>query len=202
MLMEFGLVFANDWFLIPFTLPAGTVAKIGGLAVTNVFGERTWITPAGVGSDQDWQRRSMFTLDIKREAELAADTSLLLLPSNPKIQEGDPLEEVYLVRDEMANMVWGIETKIPLLSGQAKTGREAAFELENHFKRIVAAEGPAPTIPTIENDAKIRYQLMNSVPENWIPFVPVHIWEITGRSNFSEHQCRGLSKGTHNLSKR
>ena len=65
LLMEFALVYANDWFLLPFTVPAGTIAKIAGMAVTNVFGERTWVEAAGRGSDEDWQRWSMFTLATK-----------------------------------------------------------------------------------------------------------------------------------------
>lgn len=175
MLMEFGLIYANDWFLVPFTLPAGTIAKVGGMAVTNVFGERTWIKAAGTGSDEDWQRWNMYALDTKGTEAVTADTSLLLLPTNPKIQESKPLEEASLIRDEMANMVWGIETQIPLASGQAKSGREAALELHSHYKRIIASEGTPPAIPTIANEATIRYQLLNSVPENWIPFIPVHI---------------------------
>ncbi|SFF10878.1 hypothetical protein [Nitrosomonas sp. Nm166] len=175
MLMEFGLIYANDWFLVPFTLPAGSLAKVRGMAVTNVFGERTWIQAAGTGNDEDWQRWSMFALDTKGSDAVTADTSLLLLPTNPKIQESKPLEEACLVRDEMANMVWAIETQVPLASGEAKSGREAALELHNHYKRIIAGEGPAPVVPTIENNATIRYQLLNSVPENWIPFIPVHV---------------------------
>ncbi|MEO6038996.1 MAG: hypothetical protein ABIQ93_11325, partial [Saprospiraceae bacterium] len=27
----------------------------------------------------------------------------------------------------------------------------------------------------LENEAKIRYEAMNSVPEHWIPFIPVHL---------------------------
>ena len=38
MLIEFALVYANDWFLVPFTMPAGGIANIRGLAVTNVSG--------------------------------------------------------------------------------------------------------------------------------------------------------------------
>lgn len=174
MLMEFGLVYANDWFLVPFTLPAGTIAKVRGMAVTNVFGERIWIKAAGTGDDEDWQRWNMYALDSKGMDDIAADTSLLLLPTSPKIQESKPLEEVNLTRDEMANMVWGVETTIPLASGQSKPGREAALELQNHYKRIIATEEAVPVPPPIANEAGIRYQLLSSVPENWIPFIPVH----------------------------
>ncbi len=175
LLMEFGLVFANDWFLVPFTLPAGAVARILGLAVTNVFGERTWIEGAGTGADDSWQRWSMFTLNTVKPGG-APDNRLLLLPVSLKTMEGPPIEEAMLVRDEMANMVWGIERTVPLLSGGGKLGSEAAIETLNYFRRLLsqAGGGTATTAP-IANDAAIQYQIMSSVPENWIPFVPVHV---------------------------
>jgi hypothetical protein len=47
----------------------------------------------------------------------------------------DRIEEVVLVRDEMANMVWGVEKVIPLPSGDPKPGAEASTEtLETHAK--------------------------------------------------------------------
>jgi hypothetical protein len=176
LLMEFGLVYANDWFLIPFTLPTGSISRIKGMAVTNVFGERFWIEAAGGGADDNWQRWSMFTLNVKNGTEQPADTSLLLLPTVPKIQESDPLEAVTLIRDEMANMVWGIETTVPLATGRSKSGHEAAIETRNFYQRLIEkgiADGTI-TVPSFEYKANIRYQVMNTVPENWIPFIPVH----------------------------
>lgn len=32
--MEFALVFANDWFVLPWTLPVDRVAEVKGIAVT------------------------------------------------------------------------------------------------------------------------------------------------------------------------
>jgi hypothetical protein len=177
LLIEFGLVYANDWFMIPMVLPAGTVAKVRGMAVTNVFGERFWIEAAGSGPDDAWQRWSMFGLNTKGDQGEAADTSLLLLPSTPKIQESEPLEAVLLLRDEVANMVWGVETTVPLPSGWSAPGGEAAVETRAYYQRLLAERlGGAPLPPPpLPNDATIRYQAMNEVPENWIPFIPVHV---------------------------
>src|SRR5215467_1456090 len=77
--LEFALVFSNDWFVIPYTLPSGSIATIRGFVVQNVFGERFWITPAGSAQDQLWQRWSMFTID--KVGGGPADTSLVLLPT-------------------------------------------------------------------------------------------------------------------------
>ena len=175
MLIEFGLVYANDWFLLPVTLPAGSLCDIKGLVVSNVFGERFWIEPAGQGRDEDPQRWTMYALYVAGHVNVPADLSLLVAPAVPKLLEGKPLEEVYLIRDEVANMVWGVETQIALPSGDIAPGRQAALELQRHYQSIVNIENGGGIPPaTREPVAAIRYQLMNSVPENWIPFIPVH----------------------------
>ena len=169
LLMEFGLVYANDWFLLPYTVPIGSALNIQGLAVTNTFGERFWIEPAGRGSDEAWQRWTMFALNIKGTADEPADLTLLVLPTVPKIQESSPLEEVAFIRDEMANMVWGIETVVPMAHGWSREGNIAAAELDAYLR--AALPPPAP----FEPKASFRYNIMTTVPENWIPFVPEHV---------------------------
>jgi hypothetical protein len=171
--MEFALVYANDWFVIPYTLPAGAIATIRGCVVTNVFGERFWIAAAGSGTEASWQRWSMFTIDARSAA--TADTSLLLLPTVAKIQEGAPTEDILLVRDEVANMVWGIENTVPLATGESKRGIEAARQtLAFREAQLAASLGGSPPAPPPAN-APIRYRVMSTVPENWIPFIPVHV---------------------------
>ncbi len=175
LLMEFGLIYANDWFLVPLTVPAGSVVTVKGLAVANVFGERTWIEPAGQGPEQSWQRWRMFTLATQGTGTTAADTSLVMLPTVGKTLEERLGEEVALVRDEVANMVWGIESLVPLATGAAKRGREAALELRAHLERIVQQEAETNPPPApFEFKAPVRYEIMNTVPEHWIPFIPVH----------------------------
>jgi hypothetical protein len=177
MLMEFGLVYANDWFLIPCELPVGAWAQVRGLAVTDVFGDRTWIEPAGRGADDDWQRWAMFNLSRRGQQEVAADTSLLVLPTAPKVQEGPLRDELLLVRDEMANMVWAVEKTITLPTGDNKPGAEAARELRAFYEAELLRRlgGTLPPPPAAAESAKVRYQVMTSVPEQWIPFVPVHV---------------------------
>lgn len=169
--LEFSLLYANDWFLIPQKLPAASISNIKGLVVTNCFGERTWIEPTGKGQDDDWNRWTMFTINRKGKDLKEADNSLILLPTVAKIQESEPTEQLIMIRDEIANMVWGIETEISLLSGDRKKGIEAARELKAFYNRLQ----PEIINQKPESLAAIRYQIMNSVPENWIPFIPVHL---------------------------
>ena len=172
LLIEFGLVYANDWYLLPVTLDAGSILEIKGLTIKNVFGEHLWINPAGRGLDDSPNRWTMYSLDVAGPERRAAELALMVVPSVPKIQEGQPIETVQLTRDEMANMVWGIETRVPLPSGESVAGLEAARDTSNYLKRLVGA--PAPTEPVVPA-ANLRYRVMSSVPENWIPFLPTHI---------------------------
>lgn len=177
MLMEFALVFANDWFVVPWTLPVGTLARVHGVAVTTVFGERLWVEPvAPPGAGSGWSEWSMFALSVHDAGPGAAapadvPAELALLPVAPKVQEGEPLEDVSLIRDEMANMVWAVEHQVPLPSGRPRSGSEAAHELRTYLQSLIGPPaGPAPP-PA----APIRYEVMSSVPEQWLPFIPVHV---------------------------
>lgn len=175
LLIEFGLIYANDWFLLPLQLPVGTVCQIKGLAVTNSFGERFWVEPAGKSRNSDWNRWSMFSLSVK-DSDVTRDNLSILIPSVPGIQEGPPLEEIYLIRDEVANMVWGIEKTIPMPDGGWMPGREAAREYSGYLQKLINQKIDSGVIAPEANDyaADIFYKTMNTVPENWIPFIPIH----------------------------
>jgi hypothetical protein len=172
--MEFALVFSNDWFVIPYTLPSGSVATVRAMVVNNVFGERFLVEAAGSGADSSWQRWNMFTITSRAQTAVPADNSLLLLPTLAKRHESPVTEEMLLVRDEVANMVWGVETTIPLPNGDTKRGLEAARQTRAYFEALLAASGATPPA-TLPSAAPIGYQVMSTVPENWIPFIPVHV---------------------------
>lgn len=169
--LEFALVYSNDWFVLPCTLDAGSVATVRGMAVTNVFGERTWIEPAGRGRDDDWQRWTMFNVSVKGFDDSEADRSLLLLPTVPKALESGPVEEVLLVHDEMANMAWAVEQTVPLPDGSSRPGSEAGLETRAFFQRVRGGDPPRAPFTT---EARSAYEAMTQVPEQWIPLIAVH----------------------------
>jgi hypothetical protein len=171
LLMEFALVYANDWLVLPYVLPVGRVAETKGIAVLDVFGERTWIEPVLEQPHKEWERWSMFTPAVDVEEAKPPPPRLLLLPTSPKVQESAPVEQIALVRDEMANMVWGLEKRILLPSGVSRPGNEAAREYRQYLQGLVALPGAPPP----EAKAAIQYRIMNTVPEQWIPFIPVHV---------------------------
>ena len=83
--MEFALVYANDWFVLPYVLPVGRVAEAKGIAVLNVFGERTWIEPIREQPNKKWQSWSMFTLAANSTEAKPPPPRLVLLPTSPKV---------------------------------------------------------------------------------------------------------------------
>jgi hypothetical protein len=163
------LIYGNDWTVVPYNLEVGTLADIKGIIVNDVFGVQTLIRPAGQGQRMDWQKWSMYNLSPTAGVD-TVDNRLLLPPSVAKVYESSPVEKVVLARDEVANLVWGVEEIIPGILGTGINGFEAGKALSSYF----ASREPERTPDRQPNEAKIRYVLGTSVPENWIPFIARH----------------------------
>jgi hypothetical protein len=161
MLAEFGLIYSNDWFMLPHPMDINTVCEIRGLLVDDTFGRHTFIRPAGRGRETAWQRWAMFHLTERDELQPATNR-FYLVPAVGKVLESAPLERVNFLRDEIANMVWGVESIVPSQTGQGMSGYET---LPN--------ETTEP-LTTDDEKVKIRYVLGTTVPKNWIPFIAVH----------------------------
>ena len=169
---EYALIYGNDWFVVPYTLPVGSLSKINGLLVTDVFGQKTFVEAAAQGETDDWASWGLFNLSIKKHSEVQneqCDTRLFLPPAIEKIHESEAIEEVLMLRDEMANMVWGIETMVNNLLNRGTDGHALA----NENRKLLHGEDELP-IEAVE-EALLKYTLSNEVPENWIPFIPVHV---------------------------
>lgn len=162
LLIEFGLTFANDWFLLPLTLPVGSVSEIQGLTVINNFGDNFWIesTERGGSRLSDWS--------VFRQTSETSNKKLFLCPSAIKVQESNPVEEIWFIRDEMANMVWGIEKIVPSSIGKGVQGGEYALQQRQYHEKLIGSA------EVHDFAADVYYRAMTDVPENWIPFIPVH----------------------------
>ena len=131
------------------------------------FGERLWIDAVDAGAETERSRFSLFTLSTK--SDRAPDPTLLVPANAPKVQEAAPFEDVMLIRDEMANMVWAIEKTVPAPRGVGLAGADAGRETRAYLQQFVIPSPSGMGDPL--NDVKIRYDLMTEVPEHWIPFV-------------------------------
>jgi hypothetical protein len=162
LLAEFGLIYSNDWFLLPYPVTVNSLCEIKGIMVTDVFGQDTIVHPAGRGKDDEWQRWAMFDhTDLNNSNNLT--NKLYMAPALTKSLQGKPLEQVNFLRDEMANLVWAVENTVPSQAGKGVSGNEMA----------ATNEPEQPFVPA--GEAAIRYVIGTTVPANWIPFVPVKI---------------------------
>lgn len=168
-LADFGLVYGNDWSLVPYTLEVGSLSEVQGVIIEDVFGVRTLVRSATNNSESERLRWGMYYLTSTEGKQI--DTRLFLPPSVSKIQESKPIEKVILMRDEMANMVWGVEDIIPCELSGGTNAYEAATHLENYLLSQATASIDTERLAT---DTEIRYKLGTREPENWTPFIPVH----------------------------
>jgi hypothetical protein len=150
MLIEFGLTFSNDWSVVTVPVASGTLCRVTSVIITDVFGQTTPVAPAHA-DNSDW---SMYELSAGERASALFMPAVIASP-----RDGAPLERVDFMRDEMANLVWAVESTI----ADDITGGRNAFE---------TSEAPAIAVPP---SSSLHYSLIGSVPEPWIPFVPVHV---------------------------
>lgn len=183
-MMDFMLIHGNDWFVAPLTQPVGSICWIKELLVHEVFGGVTRVARADaapVASPREaW---TMFSVTAKSDA-IPGDNHtkvvpIFIIPPSPTTaaQFGQAIEEVRLLRDEMAEMVWAVERSTENAVGGPWSGHE----------RDIAGRRPAPESPPSggpagENEPEIPlvYRIETTVPENWIPFVPVAISKSEG----------------------
>jgi hypothetical protein len=184
--MEYALVFGNDWFLLPVTLPSNALYKVSGFTVRDNFGIEVPIPPARNLDGSPW---TMFEMSLKPSPALVRprlDDCLYLCPTL-ETMEGPPLEHVLMMRDEMANMVWGIEKRVQGTSGEPLDRRYESTRLST--TQVLRAPDGALAVPV---GAPLSYKLQTPVAANWIPFLPVKREGAVNALNWSIQLQRGV----------
>src|SRR3954451_850683 len=151
LLAGFALVYGADWLLIPLAVPMGSVARITRLDVPDTFGQVTTIGPTAPGGE--WNMFGVTRADRPPEA------APLVAPARRASLQGRDLEEVLLLRDEVANLAWAVERSVEGADGRPADQAQGAAE---------AAE-PAP--PASANGA-LPYRLRSDPPPYWFPLLP------------------------------
>ena len=167
LLVEFASVYGSDWFLAPLDLAVGSLCRLRSLVVTDTFGVRTLVRPASAvdGAAAGW---GLFRLSAQTAAGAPGQPAdLLFLPPalGPSL-ESAPIEEVLLMRDETANMAWGVERVVAGPLGRPIDRFEQLQAARRRAELDGGSSGPAPL-------AELVYRLRSEVPANWIPFVRV-----------------------------
>src|SRR5215217_117058 len=161
LLVEFALTYGNDWFVIPVELDVGALYQTRSLVISDTFGVRTLIKPSSElpAPHSTWR---MFQHSSLRESGASEQASnfFFLTPSLLSGLESRPIEEVLFLRDEMANMAWGVERIV-------ESATEAPLNRNEQERQLV----PPPVEKRADN--KLVYRLATEVPNNWVPLLPV-----------------------------
>lgn len=159
--LQFAFDYGNDSLVLPLRLAVGSVHRIVHLTVSDTFGHATRLLPAarkGTALRQGWSFLAPLT------AAGAPSDLLFIPPVAAHAQRGVDLQDVRLMRDEMANLVWGIEYTVE---------GETAAPLD----RAQALDRQRPQTFTAPTAGDLRYVLQTRVPANWfalelLPSVP------------------------------
>ncbi|HKP44572.1 hypothetical protein [Mycobacterium sp.] len=155
-LVEFSTIYGNDWFTFPLPVTYGSTQSVTELVVRDTFGTHELIAPA---ADQQW---AMF----RPVGSSIADPILVLPAVTASPLAGEVVEEVRFLRDEMANLVWGVEQLVTDAEGDV-------HDLPDEYVRAAQSKSLLLT------ESDLAYRLMTDVPEHWIPFIPVRIGDAS-----------------------
>ncbi|MGE3783961.1 MAG: hypothetical protein AB7H71_14645, partial [Alphaproteobacteria bacterium] len=169
MMIEYAGSYGNDWFVVPLTLPIGAIIRVDSLVVTDSFGVRMLLRPIGAPGTSAagfamWQHD--FIRRPGSDMSGAIHNMLFLPPTAGRSLEGAALEDVVFMRDEMANIAWAIERSI-----------ESPVEQPRVYTTPPAAPGNAAPV----QGGAPRYLLASTVPDNWIPLLPVQLQDAAGK---------------------
>jgi len=173
MLVNFSLYSGSDWYAIPLKIGLGELCWVNHLKVKDVFGVTTPIfndeNTGNFLSEDGLAVWDVFKIRDKNVKEFhSPDHFLYLAPATFFRLESKPLEELLFLRDEFANMVWGIEKTVCNEMGKSTNGFDLHLELNGPFLKGSKNEaGEENRIP--------KFRLATTVPTNWIPYLPVHL---------------------------
>ena len=192
--MRFATMYSNDWMLFPLKTEIGQYITIERIDVIDSFGQRhTMSGDCRAGNkeqlgeyEEQWQ---VFVNSTVGDAKRTAINGLYYAQQLAATIEGKPVEEIKILRDEIANMVWGVENIVSdgcggtldanLYATQLETivnERNKAGEPVREPDTIVFGQDSAPEVEKAASNqaprAKFSYSLQSSVPFNWIPFIP------------------------------
>ncbi len=181
LLVETLTGYGNDWYVIPVSLPVGSLVESRSLVVTDTFGVQSLIRPTGDRNLSSRAGFSMFSHAMPVEpgdATGVAITNLFFLAPTIRTIDGPVLEEVMLLRDELANLGWAVERRL-----------ESPLEVGVETARDVVDLAPPPEVP---REVPV-YRLAAPVPAHWVPLLPVRVSEDSAEVRLARGAVLDLS---------
>jgi hypothetical protein len=164
-LAEFALIYGNDRFVVPLEVNVGSLARVRSLVVTSSFGDVLPLPPFTSPSAPAGAWR-MFSLSPDRRYPIVGAVPqgfLFVPPALGASLNSQPVEDVWLLRDEMANLAWAVERIVENRAGD-RLDRQEAYLAKQAAQEAAAPNGSLTTL---------SYRLASEVPDYWIPLAPV-----------------------------
>lgn len=113
-----GLTFGDGWMVVPLEVPHGSVSRIRSLVVTDTFGVRQ-LVPAAEDIDPPAAIGRWRFLQTARDPALAGPL-ITELPSSSGVIGERVLAAVDLLRDDVADVLWGIDRVVRGQDGEPR----------------------------------------------------------------------------------
>jgi hypothetical protein len=154
-------------------LPSGSLSVVNALVVTNTFGEKLLVrhTSAVDGAASSWRMFGLSSAQSNSDPAASKFADAFFLPPSLGLTlVTEPMEDVLFLRDEMASMAWAVERTVESSSGGRLDRHERAAQRQPAAVSPASGAGAQPTGPR-----RPVYRLGSSVPDFWIPLLPVQV---------------------------
>ncbi len=181
--MKFATMYSNDWMMIPFDTKVGKYITVENISIQDTFGETKVICNTEKGVDNSvntFYSNNVYEPNANGTNDIAK--GLFYAPQLVNTIEGKPVEQVDLLRDEMANMIWGVESIVSDGCGTTIDQKTRAVRLgeivDKHNEEMMPTQSGVVefdvegTRNLDRSHAAFKYKLQTKVPFNWIPFLP------------------------------
>ncbi len=160
LVIDFAMLYGVDWFVLPLDLSVANAVKIDTVLVYDVFGGLTVIDPVEAGRGLPQPDRFTMYSTASPGGNVAG---FMVLPpaAGTALQQGTVLEEVRFARDEMADMVWGVEVVTESRIGERRRGSE----------RDAAVDAGVQPAPPPSSSDPLSYSIESTIPVHWIPLL-------------------------------
>ncbi len=171
LLLDYALLSGSDWYLAPLKMQLGEACWIEEVEVQDTFGIFTSIQNNEQVGPALSARSDLLVWDVFkiRDTQLATynpiDHFLYLPPISGHREASPPIEELLLLRDEYANMIWAVEQRVKNYLGNTLDGYDLHLELNGPFVDLAAADREDPESLPI-------FRFATNIPSNWIPYLP------------------------------
>lgn len=158
LVVDFALRYDDDFFIVPLPIEVGAIVRVAAIDVTDSFGRRTLLRTPAEAKDRLRAFEHSVVAGPNAPQVPAREDAMVLFPALVAPLEGEPIEVLGVVRDEMANLAWAVERVAPGPDGSP---------VDQEARAAIGRPPPAPPTPPTDGPTLLRYAMRSPVPANW-----------------------------------